>query len=150
VYILRWAARLWVGVLLATVLLVGLLLVVRLLLPLPLWSPAPALVQSTPADGATAVLPRASVVLRFNAPMNRSSVARALHVEPSLDVVPIWNDDATTLTLSPTQSLQPDTTYRGTTFLQPLEQPQEVVAPVMLHGQIIFEPIFVDQQLGTR
>jgi alpha-2-macroglobulin len=109
---LRWAASLWIGVLLAITLLVGLLLAARLLLPLPFLSPPPTLARAEPADGASAVLPRAHVTLRFSTPMNRPSVERALRIEPPIDALPAWSDDNTTLTLSPTHSLRPDTTYR--------------------------------------
>jgi hypothetical protein len=111
VYILRWAARIWVGVLVAAVLLVGLLLALRLILPL-LESSPPALVQAIPADGAGGVLPRSRLTLRFNMPMNRRSVAGALRIDPPLAAVSIWSGDARTLTISPTQALRPDTTYR--------------------------------------
>ncbi|MFL5803070.1 MAG: Ig-like domain-containing protein, partial [Roseiflexaceae bacterium] len=110
--ILRWVSRLWIGVLLLTVLLVGLLFVLRLLLPLPFLSPAPELMQSNPTDGAASVLPRAPVILRFNTPMNPHSVAHALQIDPPMDAKLFWDEGNTTLTISPTRSLQPATTYR--------------------------------------
>jgi uncharacterized protein YfaS (alpha-2-macroglobulin family) len=112
VYVLRWLARVWFGVLVAMVLLIGLLLVLRLILPM--LSPSPALVQAAPPDGATAVTPRTRLSLRFNTPMNRPSVGSALQIEPPLEAILQWADDDRTLTISPTQSLLPDTTYRLT------------------------------------
>jgi hypothetical protein len=107
---LRWAASLWIGVLLAIVLLVGLLLATRLLLPLA--ASPPALARAEPSDGASSVPPRARVLLQFSTPMNRPSVERALHIEPPIDGRLTWSDDSATLTLSPTHGLRPDTTYR--------------------------------------
>src|SRR5437762_2869585 len=96
------------------VLLVGLLVVVRLLLPLPFLSARPALVSITPPDGASSVSPRARTTLRFNVPMNPRSVERALRIDPPLPVVLRWSDDGTTLTISPTASMQAESTYRLT------------------------------------
>jgi hypothetical protein len=107
---LRWVASLWIGVLLAIVLLVGLLLAARQLLPLA--ATPPALARAEPADGASGVPPRARVMLQFSTPMNRPSVERALRIEPPIDARLAWSDDSATLTLSPTHSLRPDTTYR--------------------------------------
>ncbi len=126
--VLRWAGRLWIGVLLLTVVLVVLLFALRLLLPFV--SPAPALLQSTPSDGAAGVLPRAQVLLRFSAPMNPRSVEHALQIDPPIDADVLWSDDNATLTISPTRSLQPAATYHIalgvgalSRLFRPLDQP---------------------------
>jgi uncharacterized protein YfaS (alpha-2-macroglobulin family) len=112
VRLLRWAASLWIGVLLAIVLLVGLLVAARQLLPFA--ASPPTLARTEPADGAPAVPPRARLTLQFSMPMNRPSVEHALQIEPPVDAQLAWSDNNATLTLSPTHSLRADTTYRIT------------------------------------
>jgi uncharacterized protein YfaS (alpha-2-macroglobulin family) len=101
-------------VLLAIVLLSGLLLGLRLLLPLPFLSARPALQSAAPPDGASGVSPRARATLHFTMAMNPRSVERALHIVPAAPVALLWQDGNTTLTISPTASLQPETTYHVT------------------------------------
>ncbi|GAB4208224.1 MAG: Ig-like domain-containing protein [Roseiflexaceae bacterium] len=108
--ILRWACRVWTGILLATVLGSALLLALRLLLPL--FSPAPVLRASLPANGAADVSPRAPLELRFSTPMNPRLVERAIVLEPPAPLLFRWSEDRATLTISPTQGLLPDTSYR--------------------------------------
>lgn len=108
--ILRWAGRLWIGVLSATTFVVGLLFALRLLLPL--FSSAPVVQRIEPSDGSTDVLPRSQVQLQFSEPMNPRSVERALRIDPPIDAVLRWNEDRTTLIISPTRSLQPAVQYR--------------------------------------
>src|SRR5262249_52411702 len=76
------------------------------------------------------VLPRTRVTLRFNTPMNPRSVEHALQIDPLIEAGRVWSDDNTTLTISPTRSLQPDALYHvalGTGALsrmcRPLDQP---------------------------
>ncbi|HEX9439424.1 MAG TPA: Ig-like domain-containing protein, partial [Roseiflexaceae bacterium] len=109
VRVLRWAGRLWTAVLIVTVLLAVLLGGLRLLLPI--FGSPPALVAAAPPDGAAGVSPRANVTLTFSGSMNPRSVERALLISPVLRWTPIWNADRTTLTISPTETLRPDTSY---------------------------------------
>ncbi len=129
--ILRWACRVWTGVLLATVLGSALLLALRLLLPL--FSPPPGLRSSLPADGAAEVSPRAPLELRFDTPMNPRSVERALELTPPAPLLFRWSPDRATLAISPTQGLLPDTSYRlrlgagaSSRLLRPLDLPLEL------------------------
>jgi hypothetical protein len=130
VRVLRWAGQFWTGVLALIVLLAALLLGLRLLLPL--FAAPPTLLAATPADGAAGVPPRARPSLRFDGPMNPRSVERALALRPAVAWLPIWSADRATLTISPTESLRPDTAYtltldtlalsqRFRAFGQPLE-----------------------------
>ncbi|HEU4322276.1 MAG TPA: Ig-like domain-containing protein [Roseiflexaceae bacterium] len=129
--ILRWACRVWTGVLLATVLGSALLLALRFLLPL--FSPPSGLRSSLPADGAADVSPRAPLELRFDSPMNPRSVERALALEPPAPLLFRWSPDRATLAISPTQGLLPDTSYRlrlgagaSSRLLRPLDAPLEL------------------------
>lgn len=106
---LRWIGRIWTGVLLAAVLLIVVLVGLRLVLPLV--ATPPALAGSVPADGAAGISPRGAAVLRFNVPMNPSSVERALRFDPPVSALFRWSDDYTTLTISPTAALRTDTRY---------------------------------------
>jgi uncharacterized protein YfaS (alpha-2-macroglobulin family) len=133
VRILRWAGRLWTGVLLVVVVLFWLLLGLRLLLPLPVFSARPTLTGALPADGSIGVSPRARITLRFAMPMNPRSVERALRITPPIQATLLWNDDHTLLTISPTVSLQPDSIYQValgeealSRMLRPLAQPAAV------------------------
>lgn len=110
--VLRWAGRFWTGVLAVAVLVIGLLLGLRVLLPL--FASPPSLLEATPPDGAGDVSPRARLTLRFSGPMNPRSVERAIRLDPAVDWAPLWSDDRATLTISPTQSLRPDSSYRLT------------------------------------
>lgn len=110
--VLRWVGRVWTGMLLVTVVAILLLIGLRLLLPLPFLSSPPQLVRSTPANQATHVIARVRPSVSFNVPMNRPSVERALRLDPPAPIILLWGDDDTTLTISPTASLQPDTTYQ--------------------------------------
>jgi hypothetical protein len=92
--------------------LAALLLGLRVLLPL--FPPAPALSASTPSDGDANIGPRAKLTLSFSGPMNPRSVERAIVFDPAVDWTPLWSDDRTTLTISPTQSLRPETSYHLT------------------------------------
>jgi uncharacterized protein YfaS (alpha-2-macroglobulin family) len=109
VRILRWAGQLWTGVLLAAVVAGALLVALRLALPL-LGAP-PQVRQSVPAAGAANVATRARLELRFSTPMNPRLVERALTLEPPAPLRFLWSADRTTLTISPTLPLRPDTDY---------------------------------------
>lgn len=111
--VVRLAARVWTAVLLTQALLVAALLAARLLV-LPQVSSQPRLLAAVPADGAAGVSPRARLALRFSEPMNPPSVERALRIEPPLRAALRWDAARTTLTISPTESLAPDTAYRVT------------------------------------
>lgn len=108
--ILRSAGRVWTGVLLVTVLLTGLLLLVRLALPL-IFATTPELRASYPIPGATDIPPRTQLTLEFSTPMNPRSVERALRLEPPAATLTSWNPARTTLTISPTTPLRPETDY---------------------------------------
>lgn len=129
--VLRWAGRLWIGVLLVTTLLVVLLVGLRLVLPLV--ATPPTLVATIPAGGAAGVSPRDAAVLRFSVPMNPASVERALRFEPPFSALFRWSDDYTTLTISPTATLRTNTRYTVTVGAQafsrlfrPLSQPAQI------------------------
>ncbi|HWQ11151.1 MAG TPA: Ig-like domain-containing protein, partial [Roseiflexaceae bacterium] len=109
--LLRLASRAWTGVLLLHTLLSVALLAARFVV-LPLASEQPRLAAADPPAGATGVSPRATVSLRFSTPMNPPSVERALRVEPALPAALLWDAPRTTLTISPTEGLAPDTLYR--------------------------------------
>jgi alpha-2-macroglobulin len=110
VRVLRLAARLWVMILLLQALLFAALAGARLAL-LPLLSEQPRLLSVDPPDGAAAVSPRAVLSLRFSGPMNPPSVERALRIDPPLPARLSWDARRTTLTISPTAELTPDTAY---------------------------------------
>ena len=120
VRILRWAGRLWTAVLAVVVLLAGLLLGLRLLLPL--FDRAPSLAGTVPADRAAGISPRARLTLRFDRPMNPRSVERAIAIAPAVGWAAEWSEDRTTLAISPTQTLQPDTDYRLSVGVAALSQ----------------------------
>ncbi|MEM8530402.1 MAG: Ig-like domain-containing protein [Chloroflexota bacterium] len=110
-HILRWLSRLWTGALLITVLLVGLVASLRLIIGLPLFSERPALLTTVPESGTVGVATRSQTTLQFSVPMNPHSVERSIHIEPATPVDFRWNEDRTTLTISPTDSLQADVAY---------------------------------------
>lgn len=107
--LLRWAGRFWTGVLVVAVALAGLLLATRLMLPL--FGTTPALRAAQPNNNASAVAVRAPLTLHFDQAMNTRSVEAALHISPTLQWANTWDAAHTTITLSPTTALQPDTEY---------------------------------------
>lgn len=109
--LLRSLARLWTVILAGTALTLTLAVAARLLIPLSPWLPTPTLLSSEPRDGATEVLPRTPIELRFNVPVNRVSVARALRIDPPTPGELRWSDDATRLTFHPLGALTPNVTY---------------------------------------
>lgn len=126
---LRQINVIWTGVLLVVV-LASLALPGARFFVLPLLSASPAVVLTSPSDGARDVAPRASLTIQFSAPMNPPSVERALRIEPATEVVYDWNADRTTLTITPTTALQTGTRYRITIteaalsrHFRPLTQP---------------------------
>ncbi len=130
--ILRWAGRFWTGVLVVTVALAGLLIGLRLVLPI--FDSPPTLHVASPADGAAGVAPRMRLTLRFDRPMNPRSVERALQITPPAAWAPIWSDDYTTLTISPTEALQPASAYTVTVSHQALSRRFRALAtPIELH-----------------
>lgn len=130
--VLRWAGRFWTGVLAAIVLLAALLLGLRLLLPL--FAAPPALLSALPADGAAAIAPRTRLSLRFDGPMNPRSVERAIALRPAVAWLPLWSDDRATLTISPTESLRPDTAYTLALGTQALSRRFRALGqPIELH-----------------
>jgi alpha-2-macroglobulin len=132
VRVLRWAGRFWTGILIIIVLLAALLLGLRLLLPF--FAATPALLAATPADGDAGVTPRTRLTLRFDGPMNPRSVERAVMLRPAVAWLPIWTDDRTTLTISPTETLHPDTNYTLTLDTQALSRRFRALdRPIELH-----------------
>jgi len=132
VRILRWAGRFWTGVLVVIVALAGLLIGLRLVLPI--FDSPPALLNASPADGANSIAPRTRVTLHFDRPMNPRSVVRALQLSPPAAWAPIWSDDGATLTISPTEALQPETAYVLTLSEQALSRRfRALAAPIELH-----------------
>jgi hypothetical protein len=114
------------------VLLAALLLGLWLLLPL--FAPPPALLAALPADGAAAIAPRTRLSLRFDGPMNPRSVERAIALRPAVAWLPLWNDDRSTLTISPTESLRPDTAYTLALGTQALSRRFRALGqPIELH-----------------
>jgi hypothetical protein len=131
VRILRWAGRFWTGGLAVTVVLAGLLLGLRL--ALPLLDTPPTLRASDPADRAEAVPARAPLILYFSGPMNPASVEAALVISPTVRWSPIWSDDRATLTISPTEALQPASDYRLTLGTRALSRNfRALAAPITL------------------
>jgi uncharacterized protein YfaS (alpha-2-macroglobulin family) len=110
VRVLRWLGTIWIALLAVVVAAAGLALLARFALPLLPGTP-PALHGTTPAAGAADVPPRTTITLRFSEPMNPPSVARALRLEPPAPAALAWDAAQTTLTISPTAPLAPDTTY---------------------------------------
>ncbi|WP_129627906.1 Ig-like domain-containing alpha-2-macroglobulin family protein [Candidatus Oscillochloris fontis] len=109
--VLRRLARIWTVLLAVVLLTLGVGLLLRWLAPRALGVPAPALLQSTPADGAVGVLPRHELVLRFHGPMNRATTEAALRLDPPTPGHLHWSDDAQTLRFVPTTALLPATDY---------------------------------------
>ena len=142
--VLRWASRLWTGVLCIIALGCGLLFGLRFLLPLLPLEPRPALSAASPAPGAVAVAPRSQITLHFSTPMNPRSVERTLRLSPAVPLAYTWSADNTTLVLSPTLGLQADIGYvlhidagAQSRFFRPLETPFQlafhtVAAPIVL------------------
>lgn len=112
--VLRPIARTWTVLLgcLAVSLTLG--IAGRLLLPLSPWNSAPALVDTTPADGAVDVLPRSAITLRFSQPMNRQATLDALRVDPPTPGSFSWSPDAQALTFQPAPALGAAVTYTVT------------------------------------
>jgi uncharacterized protein YfaS (alpha-2-macroglobulin family) len=126
---LRQVGLIWTAALLVVVLASLALPGARFLL-LPWLSDAPVVVAVSPPDGARDVSPRAALVIQFNTPMNPPGVERALRIEPESDVVYAWDDSRTTLTVTPTKTLQAGMRYRVSIdetalsrFFRPLEEP---------------------------
>ena len=140
--VLRWAGRFWTGILVITVLLAALLLGLRLLLPF--FAATPVLLAATPADGDAGVTPRTRLTLRFDGPMNPRSVERAVLLRPATAWLPIWSDDRATLTISPTETLHPDTGYSLTLDTQALSQRFRALdRPIELHFRTAPAPAVV-------
>lgn len=108
--VLRWFGDLWTIILVLLVLTCGALVGARWVLPL-LAPSVPNLVASIPPSGLTEMPPRSRLTLRFDVPMNPRSVERAIRIDPPVAAQFDWDTDVTTLTISPTTLLQPDTTY---------------------------------------
>lgn len=108
--ILRWASRVWIGILILSTLLSALLAGGRL--ALPLFAPSPALRASEPADGAGDVSVLADLLVQFDRPMNPRTVERAVRLIPPTAYTTTWDATGTTLTISPTVLLLPATDYR--------------------------------------
>ena len=126
--VLRLAGRLWTALLLVQALLFAALIGARLVL-LPLVSDQPRLIAADPPDGASGVSPRSVLALQFSGPMNPPSVERALRLEPPFEAQLRWDAQRTTLTISPTTDLAPDTAYSLTVepsalgrFFRPLSE----------------------------
>jgi len=126
---LRQVGLIWTAALLVVVLASLALPGARFLL-LPWLSDAPVVVAVSPPDGARDVSPRAALVIQFNTPMNPPGVERALRIEPESDVVYAWDDSRTTLTVTPTKTLQAGMRYRVSIdetalsrFFRPLDEP---------------------------
>ena len=109
--LLRALARIWTLTLLCTALALTLAVAARMIIPRAPWAPAPALLTTSPPDGAAEVLPTASITLRFNVAMNRASVVEALRIEPPIPGALSWSDDATALTFRPAAGLTPGLSY---------------------------------------
>ena len=69
----------------------------------------PAVVSTTPTDGATGLAVDGTVSIQFDRLMDTNAVQAALHLDPPVAVRPAWNGD--TLTLSFDTSLRFGTTY---------------------------------------
>lgn len=108
--ILRCFGHIWIGALLLSCTLVGVFFAVRVIAPFT--STPPIVVESIPADQSQEVLLRAQIQVRFDQAMNPRSVERALRIEPAIEVAVFWDDTNTTLTISPTHTLQSETNYR--------------------------------------
>lgn len=94
----------------AVVVAAGLLLLARFAMPsLGVETPQPHL--TTPPSGAVDVPPRSQIVLHFSTAMNPASVEQALLLDPPIPARLTWDQQRTTLTISPTTALQPDTQY---------------------------------------
>ena len=137
--VLRRAGDMWGGVLMLTVGAVLLVLLARAVAPLPLLSEAPAVVSVSPLDGAAL---REPLTVVFNTPMNRRSVERATRLIPATPVRFQWNDD-TTLTVTPTEPLRPDTAYlvqidanAQSRLFRPLQQPAVVAFRTVAGPQV--------------
>ncbi|KPV52516.1 hypothetical protein SE17_15020, partial [Kouleothrix aurantiaca] len=107
--ILRWAGRIWTGLLVVTVALAGVLLALRAVMPI--FAAPPALRAAMPAEGAADVSTRAPIQLQFDQSMNARSVEAALSISPPLAWKSVWDASRTTLTISPTELLRPATDY---------------------------------------
>jgi hypothetical protein len=110
VRILRWAGRIWTGLLVVTVALAGVLLALRAVMPI--FAAPPALRAAMPAEGAADVSTRAPIQLQFDQSMNARSVEAALSISPPLAWKSVWDASRTTLTISPTELLRPATDYQ--------------------------------------
>ncbi|ABQ89505.1 Ig-like domain-containing alpha-2-macroglobulin family protein [Roseiflexus sp. RS-1] len=126
---LRQVGLIWTAALLVVVLASLALPGARFLL-LPWLSDSPVVVAVSPPDGARDVSPRTALIIQFNTPMNPPGVERALRIEPESDVVYAWDDSRTTLTVTPTKTLQAGMRYRVSIdetalsrFFRPLEEP---------------------------
>jgi uncharacterized protein YfaS (alpha-2-macroglobulin family) len=126
---LRQVGLIWTAALLVVVLASLALPGARFLL-LPWLSDSPVVVAVSPPDGARDVSPRTALIIQFNTPMNPPGVERALRIEPESDVVYAWDDSRTTLTVTPTKTLQAGMRYRVSIdetalsrFFRPLDEP---------------------------
>ncbi|MBI1290737.1 hypothetical protein GC173_05780 [bacterium] len=73
---------------------------------------SPEVAGFSPADGTTAVPPAIDrVSIRFLLPMERAATEAAVSLTPSFVYTAEWNDTSTELSLLPTESLTPKTTY---------------------------------------
>lgn len=106
---LRLVGRVWAGLLAAILVCAVLLGVVRLVVPF--FDTPPTVVRTLPAHGAGGVAPRTSLQVYFAGPMNPRSVEQALTFDPRIPAVFRWDAGNTTLTISPTVALQPETRY---------------------------------------
>lgn len=132
VRILRSLSYIWTIILGAVVLISALALVGRLVIPLTPWLEAPA-VSMAPAAGAIDVLPRSTLTLTFNQPMNRHAVEQALRIEPATEGSLVWKVGNQELQFVPSMSLQAGMTYTvrldssaTSRWWQPLATPLQV------------------------
>ena len=140
--ILRWAGRIWTGFLVVAVALAGVLLAVRAVLPI--FAAPPALRSAVPANGAADVSTRAPIQLQFDQAMNTPSVEAALAISPPLAWKSAWDASRTTLTISPTELLHPDTDYQIALSRAALNQHfRALPAPLELHFRTAKAPAVI-------
>lgn len=82
--------------------------------PTPAPDPAPELVASAPAHGATGVAVDTNIVLTFSEAMDRASVEAALSITPAVTCAFTWSSSDTVLTCDPSTDLALATAYTVT------------------------------------
>jgi hypothetical protein len=75
--------------------------------PLPLDTPAPRVLQTSPSEGAVAVSPQTRILLRFSQPMDEATTEAAISFAGPSEVTwsASWEESDTLLSLAPTQPL---------------------------------------------